>query len=85
MSFTAASAAYNNGFKFWGTAYVPGAVPELSRIVWVFYVSKIYEFVDTLIMLAKGSLRQVSFLHVYHHVTISAIWCVHGCVSRACG
>lgn len=26
------------------------------------------------IMLMKGNLRQVSFLHVYHHVSISFIW-----------
>lgn len=26
------------------------------------------------IMLLKGKLEQVSFLHVYHHGSISAIW-----------
>ena len=46
----------------------------MTRVVYVFYVSKIYEFLDTVIMIAKGSLRQVSFLHVYHHVSISFIW-----------
>jgi hypothetical protein len=29
------------------------------------------------IMIMKGNMRQVSFLHVYHHVSISVIWCVH--------
>jgi hypothetical protein len=27
-------------------------------------------------MLMKGNLNQVSFLHVYHHVSISCIWWV---------
>jgi len=27
---------------------------------------------DTVIMIFEGRLRQVSFLHVYHHVTISS-------------
>lgn len=27
------------------------------------------------IMILKGNMRQVSFLHVYHHLTISVIWC----------
>ena len=26
------------------------------------------------IMLLKGNVKQVSFLHVYHHVSISCIW-----------
>ena len=25
-------------------------------------------------MLLKGNVKQVSFLHVYHHVSISCIW-----------
>ena len=32
-------------------------------------MSKAYEFVDTLIMVAKKNKRQISFLHVYHHAT----------------
>jgi hypothetical protein len=32
---------------------------------WFFYISKIYEAVDTFIILAKG--KQSSFLQTYHH------------------
>ncbi|KAI9184094.1 hypothetical protein H9P43_003147 [Blastocladiella emersonii ATCC 22665] len=46
----------------------------MAKIVCVFYLSKILEFNDTLIMLGKRNLHQVSFLHVYHHSTIFAIW-----------
>ena len=50
----------------------PGA--GLAQIVWIFYLSKSYEFVDTMIMLATKKFNQISFLHVYHHSTIFAIW-----------
>lgn len=46
----------------------------MAWIVYIFFVSKIGEFNDTVIMLLKGNIRQVSFLHVYHHATISVIW-----------
>ena len=34
------------------------------------------------IMIVKGNMRQVSFLHVYHHVSISIIWCDAICISQ---
>lgn len=42
---------------------------RLAVVLWVHYVSKAYEFVDTLIMILKKNTRQISFLHVYHHAT----------------
>lgn len=39
---------------------------------WLFYLSKFYEVVDTLIILAKG--RRVSLLQIYHHT--GAMLCV---------
>jgi hypothetical protein len=46
----------------------------IARIMWVFYWSKILEFNDTFIMILRKSFRQVTFLHLYHHFTIFAIW-----------
>jgi elongation of very long chain fatty acids protein 4 len=46
----------------------------MAKIIWVFYISKIYEFGDTIIMLLRKNFQQVSFLHVYHHFTIFFIW-----------
>ena len=34
----------------------------LAKLVYVFYVSKIYEFLDTVVMIAKGNMRQVRVL-----------------------
>ncbi|XRB06773.1 very long chain fatty acids elongation protein 4 [Pycnococcus provasolii] len=42
---------------------------RLARVLWIHYVSKAYEFVDTVIMILKKNNRQISFLHVYHHAT----------------
>ncbi|KAL6964367.1 hypothetical protein U1Q18_035422 [Sarracenia purpurea var. burkii] len=43
----------------------------------VFYLSKILEFIDTLLIVLGGSIRRLSFLHVYHHavvVVMSYLW-----------
>ncbi|XP_065870073.1 uncharacterized protein [Euphorbia lathyris] len=39
--------------------------------VYVFYLSKIFEFMDTLlIILGNNSKRRLTFLHMYHHSTV---------------
>jgi elongation of very long chain fatty acids protein 4 len=73
MSVTAVSEMLRNNYKFWGTGFNPSE-KGMAFVIWLFYVSKYVEFGDTLIMVAKGNTRQISFLHVYHHVTISLIW-----------
>lgn len=42
--------------------------------VWVHYCDKYLEFFDTYFMVLRGRMDQVSFLHVYHHVTIAWAW-----------
>lgn len=42
----------------------------LSRVIYIFYLSKIPEWIDTLIMILKKNSRQVTFLHLYHHGSI---------------
>ncbi|KAF9586106.1 hypothetical protein BGW38_009641 [Lunasporangiospora selenospora] len=46
----------------------------MAKMIWLFYFSKIMEFVDTMIMVVKKNNRQISFLHVYHHCSIFMIW-----------
>jgi elongation of very long chain fatty acids protein 4 len=46
----------------------------MAAMLWVFYVSKILDFFDTIIMVARGSWTQFSFLHVYHHTSIFMIY-----------
>ncbi len=105
MSGSAVYWAVQYGYRLWGNAYSP-TQKELAHTVWLFYMSKFYEFFDTVcvfgvyvlctcmhailctnynwpspnnlgpqvIMVLKGKLNQVSFLHIYHHTTISAVW-----------
>jgi len=42
--------------------------------VWVHYCDKYLEFFDTYFMVLRGKMDQVSFLHVYHHFSISWGW-----------
>lgn len=46
----------------------------MARIIWIFYASKVAEFMDTFIMVMRKSDRQITFLHLYHHCTIYMIW-----------
>ena len=45
-----------------------------SFAVWLHYCNKYLEFFDTIFMVLRGRLDQVSFLHVYHHTTIVWAW-----------
>lgn len=63
------------GYTLWNNA--AGTSPaewRVAKLIWLFYVSKVVEWVDTVIMLLKQNYHQVSFLHVYHHATIFAMW-----------
>ncbi|CAG8742759.1 19177_t:CDS:2 [Racocetra persica] len=69
-------------YEAWRQRYVLFANPEdksekgfqMAKYIWVFYVSKITEFMDTFIMVLKKNNHQISFLHVYHHASIFIIW-----------
>ena len=45
----------------------------MKFVAYNFYISKLYEFMDTFIMMASGNLRQISLLHVSHHIIVSII------------
>jgi len=51
----------------------PRGLP-MARVLWLFYISKPIEFIDTFIMMLKKNNHQISFLHVYHHVATFLIW-----------
>lgn len=36
----------------------------------MFYISKIFDFADTVFIILGKKWNQLSFLHVYHHTTI---------------
>jgi len=53
----------------------PAGLP-MASVLWVFYFSKVPEFLDTILMAIKPNCRQITFLHVYHHSSIFLIWWV---------
>ena len=45
----------------------------LAWYIWLYYAQKFWEYLDTVIFAMRGSFRQLSFLHVYHHVSITFV------------
>ena len=61
----------------WGQSSVTrgiGDEPPVAKLLWLFYVSKIWDFWDTVFIVLGKKWRQLSFLHVYHHTTIFAFY-----------
>ena len=50
-----------------------GQGKKLAFVMWVYYAQKYFEFFDTFFFLLKQSWRQVSFLHLYHHSSITFV------------
>lgn len=42
----------------------------MASAVHIFYLSKIFDFCDTVFIILRRKWRQLSFLHVYHHTSI---------------
>jgi len=75
MGIETARQAYINGFSLFGNGIddsEKGA--PLAHAMWIFFISKPLEFIDTFIMVLKKNDRQISFLHMYHHVSIFIVW-----------
>ncbi|XP_047338974.1 elongation of fatty acids protein 3-like [Impatiens glandulifera] len=60
----------------WIVCFPISQTPKGPVFFWayIFYLSKILEFVDTVLIILAGSNRRLSFLHVYHH-TVVVIMC----------
>lgn len=39
----------------------------MARAVWLYYIAKITELLDTVFFVLRKKDRQISFLHLYHH------------------
>jgi elongation of very long chain fatty acids protein 4 len=50
---------------------------QIANILWVFYVSKVLDFLDTVFIVMGKKWDQLTFLHVYHHASIfSTYWVI---------
>jgi elongation of very long chain fatty acids protein 4 len=69
MTIEAFLLAYRNGYSAICNVYDRDH-PPIGNLLWLFYVSKIWDFWDTIFIVLGKKWRQLSFLHVYHHFTI---------------
>jgi len=44
---------------------------QMGWVFWLFYAQKYWEFCDTWFFILRKSTRQVTFLHLYHHCSIT--------------
>lgn len=68
------------GYKLICNDYTPSA-DGMAAAVHVFYLSKIFDFCDTVFIVMRRKWRQLSFLHVYHHTSIFLVsrYLTHQC------
>jgi elongation of very long chain fatty acids protein 4 len=76
MVFTTVEIAITENYKLIGNPFNP-AKERMAFILWVFYLSKILDFLDTFFIVVRGKWEQFSFLHIYHHFTIFAFYWVN--------
>jgi elongation of very long chain fatty acids protein 4 len=53
----------------------------MAEIQYIFYLSKILDFLDTVIIIQRRKWRQLSFLHTYHH---TSVFLVRACCLLVC-
>merc|ERR1712196_134808 len=64
-----------HGMPVWGNAFEPSTGSyRLSLLIWIHYNNKYVELLDTVFMMLRKKNKQISFLHVYHHVLLIWSW-----------
>ncbi|XP_050443777.1 elongation of very long chain fatty acids protein 4-like isoform X2 [Adelges cooleyi] len=46
---------------------------RIAKAIWLYYMSKLVEFLDTIFFILRKKDNQLTFLHVYHHSTMFLI------------
>ncbi|OWF36045.1 elongation of very long chain fatty acids protein 2-like [Mizuhopecten yessoensis] len=47
---------------------------RIATVFWWYFLSKLLEFMDTVVMVLRKKNDQITFLHVYHHSSMLNIW-----------
>ncbi|KAK7100105.1 very long chain fatty acid elongase 2-like [Littorina saxatilis] len=47
---------------------------RVANVLWWYFFSKAIELMDTVLMIARKKMAQVTFLHVFHHASMLNIW-----------
>lgn len=77
MTVEAAALAYRNSYSLYPCNPFNTQSPPVGPLLWLFYISKILDFVDTIVIVLGKKWGQLSFLHVYHHTTIFLMYWVN--------
>ena len=70
MTIEAVFLAYRNNYSVLPCVGYNQQNPAVANLLWLFYISKVWDFWDTIFIVIGKKWRQLSFLHVYHHITI---------------
>ena len=70
MCIEAGVQGYKNNYSLIGCNNFDFKDPKIGPILYIFYLSKILDFLDTAFIIAEKRWGQLSFLHVYHHFSI---------------
>ena len=70
MSIEAGMQAWKAGYSITPCQNFDHKNPPIGFILYIFYLSKILDFMDTFFIIAEKRWKQLSFLHVYHHFSI---------------
>jgi len=77
MTIEASALAYRNAYNVYPCNAFDTQNPPIGPLLWLFYVSKMLDFVDTVVIILGKKWGQLSFLHVYHHATIFMVYWVN--------
>jgi elongation of very long chain fatty acids protein 4 len=82
MTIEAGMIAYRNGYTFFLPCNTYNTLaPPTANLLWLFYISKVWDFWDTIFIVLGKKWRQLSFLHVYHHTTIFLFYWLNSLVN----
>ena len=73
MAAAAFYGAYKQNYSLLCNPFITRST-AIASVLWVFYLSKVLDFFDTVFIIARGKWDQFSFLHVYHHFSIFLVY-----------
>ena len=47
---------------------------KITSVTWLFYISKLIELSDTILFILRKRFHRLTFLHIYHHLTMFLLW-----------
>ena len=70
MTIEAALVAYRAGYTVAPCNDYSTTAPPILNVLYIFYLSKVWDFWDTTFMIVGKKWNQLTFLHIYHHFSI---------------